>query len=189
VEEVKPAYQRVISLMQAQQKVAPAQDGIWRFRNGAEQYSALLRYYTTTGMNADEIHTLGLQQVARIHNEMKAVQQQIGFKGTLPQFFTHMRTRKENYFPNTPAGRQAYLTETQKAIDAMSARLPQYFSEAAMPKAPLTVKAVEPFREKSAGKAFLPGSRARRLPPGRLLRQPLRHGRHAAHRDRGACLS
>jgi uncharacterized protein (DUF885 family) len=154
VEEVKPAYGRVIALMQAQQKVAGAHDGIWRFPNGAEQYSALLRYYTTTGMNADQIHALGLQQVARIHNEMRTVQQQIGFQGTLPQFFVHMRTRKENYFPNTPAGRQSYLAETQKAIDAMTARLPQYFSEAATPKAPLTVKAVEPFREKSAGKAF-----------------------------------
>ena len=154
VEEVKPAYGRVVALMQAQQKAAGADDGIWRFPNGAEQYSALLRYYTTTGMNADQIHTLGLQQVARIHGEMRQVQQQIGFQGTLPQFFTHMRTRKENYFPNTPAGRQSYLDETQRALDSMTARLPQYFSEAATPKAPLTVKAVEPFREKSAGKAF-----------------------------------
>jgi uncharacterized protein (DUF885 family) len=154
VEEVKPAYGRVIALMQAQQRAAGSDDGIWRFPNGAEQYSALLRYYTTTGMNADQIHSLGLQQVARIHGEMRQVQQQIGFNGTLPQFFTHMRTRKENYFPNTPAGRQMYLDETQKALDAMTAKLPQYFSEAATPKAPLSVKAVEPFREKSAGKAF-----------------------------------
>jgi len=154
VEEVKPAYQRVIALMQAQQKVAPTQDGIWRFPNGAEQYAALLRFYTTTGMNPDQIHQLGLQQVARIHNEMREVQQRIGFEGTLQQFFAHMRTRKENYFPNTPAGRQMYLAETQKVLDAMQARLPQYFSEAATPKAPLSVKAVEPFREKSAGKAF-----------------------------------
>ncbi|HZW46096.1 MAG TPA: DUF885 domain-containing protein, partial [Microvirga sp.] len=154
VEEVKPAYQRVTALMQAQQKVAPTQDGIWRFRNGAEQYSALLRNYTTTDMNADQIHDLGLRQVARIHEEMRQVQTQIGFKGTLQQFFQHMRTRKENFFPNNPAGRQAYLDETQKAIDGMTARLPQFFSAAAVPQAPLTVKAVEPFREKSAGKAF-----------------------------------
>ncbi|HLL58372.1 MAG TPA: DUF885 domain-containing protein [Allosphingosinicella sp.] len=154
VGEVKPAYSRVIALMQAQQKAAGTDDGIWRFPNGAEQYSALLRYYTTTGMNADQIHTLGLQQVARIHSEMRQVQQQIGFQGTLQQFFAHMRARKENYFPNTPAGRQMYLSETQKVLDAMQARLPQYFSEAATPKAPLSVKAVEPFREKSAGKAF-----------------------------------
>jgi hypothetical protein len=154
VEEVKPAYGRVIALMQAQQRVAPTDDGIWRFSNGADQYAALLRNYTTTDMNADQIHTLGLQQVARIHGEMRAVQQRIGFRGTLPQFFQHMRTRKENFFPNTPAGRQAYLDETDRVMAAMQARLPEYFSERATPRAPLTVKAVEPFREKSAGKAF-----------------------------------
>jgi uncharacterized protein (DUF885 family) len=65
-----------------------------------------------------------------------------------------MRTRKENFFPNTPAGRQAYLDETDRVMAAMQARLPEYFSERATPRAPLTVKAVEPFREKSAGKAF-----------------------------------
>jgi uncharacterized protein (DUF885 family) len=154
VEEVKPAYGRVIALMQAQQKVARNDDGIWRFPNGAEQYSALLRYYTTTGMNADQIHTLGLQQVARIHGEMSAIQRQVGFPGTLQQFFAHMRTRPQNFFPNTPAGRQMYLDETDRVMKAMTARLPEYFSEAATPKAPLNVKAVEPFREKSAGKAF-----------------------------------
>jgi uncharacterized protein (DUF885 family) len=154
VDEIKPAYGRLITLMQAQQRVAPTDDGIWRFSNGADQYAALLRNYTTTNMNGDQIHDLGLQQVARIHGEMRAVQQQIGFRGTLPQFFTHMRTRKENYFPNTPAGRQAYLDETDRVMAAMNAKLPEYFSEAATPRAKLTVKAVEPFREKSAGKAF-----------------------------------
>jgi uncharacterized protein (DUF885 family) len=154
VEEVKPAYGRVIALMQAQQRVAGSDDGIWRFPNGAEQYTALLRYYTTTGMNADQIHTLGLQQVARIHGEMRAIQSQVGFPGTLNQFFAHMRTRPQNFFPNTPAGRQMYLDETDRVTKAMTARLPDFFSEAATPKAPLNVKAVEPFREKSAGKAF-----------------------------------
>jgi uncharacterized protein (DUF885 family) len=154
VEEVKPAYARVTALMQAQQKVAPTDDGIWRFKNGAEQYSTLLRYYTTTDMNPDQIHDLGLRQVARIHNEMRGIMQQVGFQGTLQQFFAHMRTRPENFYPNTPAGRQAYLDATQKALDSMTAKLPDYFSPAAVPKAPLTVKAVEPFRERSAGKAF-----------------------------------
>jgi uncharacterized protein (DUF885 family) len=154
VEEVKPAYARVTALMQAQQKVAPTDDGIWRFKNGAEQYSTLLRYYTTTDMNPDQIHDLGLRQVARIHNEMRSIMTQVGFTGTLQQFFAHMRTRPGNFYPNTPAGRQAYLDATQKALDSMTAKLPDYFSPAAVPKAPLTVKAVEPFRERSAGKAF-----------------------------------
>jgi uncharacterized protein (DUF885 family) len=152
LEDVRPAYQRVIALMQAQQKVAGTDDGIWRFRNGAEQYNALLRYYTTTGMSADEIHELGLRQVARIHGEMRGVMARVGFAGTLQQFFAKMRTDRSFYYPNTDAGRASYLAETEKARAAVQAKLPQYFGR--LPKAPLVVKRVEPFREKSAGKAF-----------------------------------
>jgi uncharacterized protein (DUF885 family) len=152
VQDVKPAYERLIALMQQQQKLAGSDDGIWRFSNGAEQYSALLRYYTTTDMNADQVHNLGLQQVARIHDEMRGIMKQVGFTGTLPQFFEKMRTDKQFYFPNTEAGRQAYLDKTQQYNREMEALLPQYFGTT--PKAPLVVKRVEAFREKSAGKAF-----------------------------------
>ena len=152
VEDVKPAYARVVSLMQAQQRVAPTDDGIWRFKNGAEQYASLLRYYTTTDMNADQIHDLGLRQVARIHDEMRGIMRQVGFTGSLPQFFQKMRTDKQFYYPNTAAGRQMYLDESAKANAAIAAKLPQYFGR--LPKSPLVIKPVEPFREKSAGKAF-----------------------------------
>ncbi len=152
VEEVKPAYQRVIVLMQEQQKLAGTDDGIWRFPSGAQQYAALLRYYTTTGMDAEEIHSLGLAQVARIHDEMRGIMRQVGFTGTLQQFFEKMRTDKQFYFPNTDAGRERYLAETQKFNTQMEALLPQWFGTT--PKSPLVVKRVEAFREKSAGKAF-----------------------------------
>lgn len=152
VEEVKPAYQRVIALMEQQQKSAGSDDGIWRFQNGADQYAALLRYYTTTAMAPEQIHTLGLEQVARIHDEMRGIMKQVGFTGTLQQFFEKMRTDKAFYFPNTDAGRQAYLDKTEQYNKEMTAKLPDWF--ATTPKAPLVVKRVEPFREKSAGKAF-----------------------------------
>jgi uncharacterized protein (DUF885 family) len=154
LDDVRPAYLRLRSEMERQQKLAGTDDGVWRLPGGAEYYAERLGYYTTTGMSPDEVHALGLAQVARIHDEMRAVQQRIGFKGDLQALFAHMRTRPENYFPNTAEGRQAYLDETQKAVDAVTRRLPDFFSEATTPKAPLTVKAVEPFREKSAGKAF-----------------------------------
>ncbi|HET7709323.1 MAG TPA: DUF885 domain-containing protein [Sphingomicrobium sp.] len=150
--DVRPAYQRVIAAMQAQQGQAPTDDGIWRFPNGAAQYKALLGFYTTTDLDGDQIHALGLQQVARIHAEMNALKDRVGFKGSLPEFFAHMRTSKQFYFPNTLAGRQMYLDETQKTLALVQPRLPQYFGR--LPKAPMVVKAVEPFREKSAGKAF-----------------------------------
>lgn len=154
VDVVKPAYARTAAFLTAQQARAPEGDGIWRFPGADAYYAERLAFYTTTDLTAAQIHELGLKQVARIHGEMDAIRQQVGFQGDLKAFFAHMRTRPENYYPNTPEGRQMYLSETDRAIKAMTAKLPEYFSPAATPKAPLTVKAVEPFREKSAGKAF-----------------------------------
>ena len=152
INDVKPAYQQIIALMEAQQRQASTADGIWRFPNGAAQYQALLRSYTTTDLSPDQVHELGLQQVARIHREMDSIRERVGFKGTLQQFFAHMRTSPQFYYPNTDAGRQMYLAESDKARVAVAAALPRYFGR--IPKSPLVVKRVEAFREKSAGKAF-----------------------------------
>ena len=151
-DDVRPAYQRVIAAMEQQQRSAGTDDGIWRFANGAEQYRALLGFYTTIDLDGDQVHALGLQQVARIHAEMNALKDRVGFQGSLQDFFAHMRTSERFYYPNTAAGKEMYLDETQKALALLQPKLPQYFGR--LPKSPLTVKAVEPFREKSAGKAF-----------------------------------
>jgi uncharacterized protein (DUF885 family) len=151
-QSVKPAYQEVIAAMTEQAKRAPTDDGVWRFADGAAYYATLLKNYTTTSLSADQIHELGLQQVARIHEEMSALMAPLKFKGSLKQFLVFMRDRKDLYYPNGPKGRAMYLAETQKAIDAITAKLPDWF--ATLPKAPLVVKPVEAFREKSAGKAF-----------------------------------
>lgn len=152
---VKPAYERLIALMRRQEKTAGTDDGIWRLANGVDYYAERLGFYTTTDMTADQVHDLGLAQVARIHDEMRGIMKQVGFKGDLQAFFKEMRTSKKFYYPNTSEGKAAYLAETNKAIDAMYLKLPQYFGT--LPQARLQVKAVEPFREKSAGKAFYQG--------------------------------
>ena len=138
--------------MQEQQKAAGTDDGIWRFPTGAAQYQTLLKYYTTVDLTPDQVHELGLQQVARIHGEMSAIKDKVGFTGTLQQFFAHMRDSKQFYYPNSAAGKQRYLDETEKALQQTMAAVPRFFGR--VPKTALLVKAVEPFREKSAGKAF-----------------------------------
>ena len=149
---MRPAYQRMITLLTAQAKRAPTDDGIWRFADGAAQYKALLKYYTTTDLDGDQIHALGLAQVARIHGEMTAIKERVGFAGTLKQFFTHIRDGQQFYYPNTAAGKQSYLDESIKAEAQVAAALPRFFGR--LPKSKLLIKAVEPFREKNAGKAF-----------------------------------
>jgi len=147
-----PAYKRLIAALTAQQKRAGTDDGIWRFKDGAAQYKALLKFYTTTDLDGDQVHALGLAQVARIHGEMNAIRERVGFAGTLQQFFAHVRDGDQFYYPNTPAGRQTYLDESIKAEAQVSAALPRFFGR--LPKSKLLIKAVEPFRAKNAGKAF-----------------------------------
>ncbi len=149
---VKPAYEALIVEMAAQEKIAGTDDGIWRFADGAGYYAERLSNYTTTDMTPDQIHELGLAQVARIHKEMQAVQKKMGVKGDLKTYFNYMRTEPKFYAPEGDEGAALYLAETQKAYDAINPLLPQWFG--VLPKAPLVVKRVEAFREKSAGKAF-----------------------------------
>ncbi len=149
---VRPAYQQLIAAMEAQEKKAPTEDGVWRFKNGAAYYRERLSFHTTTNMSASQIHQLGLDNVARIHGEMKGIMSQVNFKGSLQDFFKFMRTDPQFYYPNTAEGKAAYLAEATRMIDVMRTKIPAYFGT--LPKAPMIVKAVEAFREKSAGKAF-----------------------------------
>lgn len=143
-----PAYGRLLAEMKRQQASAPTQDGVWRLPDGKAYYEALLANYTTTDMTAAQIHDLGLAEVARIHGEMKTIMAKVGFKGTLHEFFAHLRTSPQYYYTT----REAYLADVDTKVKAMEARLPAFFNT--LPKAALQVKAVEAFREKSAGKAF-----------------------------------
>ena len=150
--DMGPAYRRVIAALHEQETRASTDDGIWRYRNGAEMYRALLQFYTTTDLTPDQVHKLGLAQVARIHGEMEAIKNRVGFNGTLQQFFAHIRDGEQFYYPSTQAGKQKYLDESKKTQAQVAAKLPAYFG--VLPKTQLLIKPVEPFREKSAGKAF-----------------------------------
>jgi uncharacterized protein (DUF885 family) len=77
---------------------------------------------------------------------------EVGFEGDLKQFFEFMRTDERFYYPDTAAGRAAWLADANGHIAAMRAKLPELF--VTVPKSDIVVRAVEPFREKSAGKAF-----------------------------------
>jgi uncharacterized protein (DUF885 family) len=152
VRSVQPAYTAIIAALTEQQARAPGDDGVWRFADGAGYYATLLKNYTTTELTPGAIHDLGLHEVARIHDEMMALMPALGITGDLEQLLVTMRDRKDLYYPDGPEGRARYLAETHKAIDSVTAKLPQWFST--LPKAALVVKPVEAFREKSAGKAF-----------------------------------
>lgn len=151
-QSVKPAYEGLISAVEDLAQQADTKDGAWKFPEGEAFYNNALQRTTTTDLTADEIHEIGLSEVARIHDEMRVIMEKVGFEGTLQEFFVHMRNNQDFIYPDTAEGRQQYLDEATALIDTMREFLDELFIT--KPKADMIVKAVEPFREKSAGKAF-----------------------------------
>jgi uncharacterized protein (DUF885 family) len=149
---VMPAYQKLIAELSHQQALTPAGDGVWRLPDGEAWYQNRLNWFTTTDLTADEVHQIGVDNVERIHNAMRDIMKEVGFEGTLQEFFVFMREDDQFYLPATAEGRQKYLDDAKQAIDDMRDALPAYFG--ILPEAPMVVKRVEAFREQSAGKAF-----------------------------------
>ena len=151
-EDVKKGYDKLIAAIEDQQQRATSDDGAWKFPDGVAFYNNALNRTTTTDMTADQIHELGLREVERIHNEMKDIMKQVKYEGTLQDFFKFMKEDKKFYFANNEEGKKAYLDQASMIINNMKGRLDELFLT--KPKADIEVKAVEAFREKSAGKAF-----------------------------------
>lgn len=147
-----PGYKHLLSFWNQLEKQADDRHGVWKFKDGDEYYQHRLKSYTTTDMMPEEVHNLGLQEVERIHNEMRVIQRKVGFKGSLKSFFNDIRENKKLYLSNSKKGRQAYLTRVSTVVDRMRSQLPLYFGR--LPKANLVVRPVEKFREASAGSAF-----------------------------------
>jgi len=149
---VKPAYEQLIRYTKTLEARADTRDGAWKLPDGEAFYNNALARTTTTDMSAETIHELGLNEVKRIHDEMRVIKNKVGFSGNLQQFFTFMRDDKQFYYPDTKEGKTAYLTRAKSLINTMESRLDEVFT--ITPKAALIVRKVEAFREQSAGKAF-----------------------------------
>jgi len=152
VNVVGPAYGRLAAVLDEQARVAGTDDGVWRLPDGEAFYAQRLKRYTTTDLTADEIHNIGLENVERIHNEMREIMKKVEFEGDLQDFFEFTREDDQFYFPNTDEGRADYLELATNLIATMKEKLPEYFG--LFPQADVVVTRVEPFREHAAGKAF-----------------------------------
>jgi uncharacterized protein (DUF885 family) len=150
--KVKPAYEALIAFLEDQQTRATSDDGIWKTPEGDDYYTTALKRTTTTELTSEEIHKIGLKEVARIHDEMRGIMKQVEFEGELQDFFTYLKENDQFFYPNTDEGKQAYLDSATTIINNMRDRLDELFIT--KPKADIVVKRVEPFRENTAGKAF-----------------------------------
>ena len=148
----KPAYILLINEMLTQQKLTTEDDGVWKLPGGNEYYASRLKTMTTTELSAKEIHQIGLDEVDRIHEEMRAIMSRVGFESNLQDFFMYLKDEPRFTYPDTEAGREDYIKEATRIIETISKRLDEVFLK--LPKAKLEVRRVEAFREKTAGKAF-----------------------------------
>ena len=149
---VKPAYDSLILLVEELLSSSEEKDGVWRWPEGLAFYENALERTTTTTLSADEIHEYGLKEVSRIHSEMTIIKNKVGFKGPLEDFFIELKENDKFYYPQTDEGKNAYIRDAINIIENITQKLDELFIT--KPKAEMIVKAVEGFREKSAGKAF-----------------------------------
>jgi len=126
--------------------------GISAIPNGKEYYNHAIKFYTTTNMTADEIHNLGLKEVARILSEMEKVKQQVGFKGALKDFFNAVRTDEKLMQYKEP---KEILANFNAIHEKMKPQLEKLFDK--KPKTPFIVKQTEKFREASSSAEYNPG--------------------------------
>ena len=153
-QELYPALARVRDFLKTEYLPA-ARDGVglMYMKDGDQLYRYLVKSTTTLDITPEQIHQIGLDEVARITGEMEKVRQEVGFKGTLQQFFNHLRTDPRFKVKSREALTQRYY-DVGKAVDA---KLPEYFST--MPKAALEIRPYEPFREKfEAGGSYSQGT-------------------------------
>ncbi len=156
--EFGPAYRRLIAFVEAELPKTDAEaKGVGALPDGKAYYDYRLRVSTTTDMTAEQIHQIGLEEVARIRREMIAIKDQAEFDGDLAAFFNFIREDEQFYFPDTDEGRQAYIDEATAKLELIDERLPEFFG--LLPQAELVVKRVEPFREQDgAAQHYYPGT-------------------------------
>jgi uncharacterized protein (DUF885 family) len=142
-EQVFPALDRQRALVTELRGRASHDAGVWRLPDGEAYYRAAAEAATTASLSGDEIHALGLEQVAQISGRIDTILKAQGLtQGTVGARLVTLNERPDQLFANTDPGREALLAELNRQITKMSARLSEQF--ATVPKAPVEVRRVPP---------------------------------------------
>ncbi|HEX8224304.1 MAG TPA: DUF885 family protein [Allosphingosinicella sp.] len=140
-ERVYPALDRQMALIRELRPASQPGDGIWRVPHGDEIYAVALEQATTTRFTPDEVHRMGLQQVAQISAELDRILKGQGMsRGTVGERLAALNVTPAQLYANTDEGRAALIAGLNEGVRAMDARLPQAF--ATLPKAPLEIRRV-----------------------------------------------
>lgn len=153
-EKLMPKYKQMAEFLKTKYLPASrATSGIGSLANGADLYAVYVKQWTTTDMKPAEIHELGLKEVARLKAEMEKVKEQVGFKGTIVEFFNYVRSKPELKPFKKPEEVIANFEAIHKKIKPNVDKL---FS--LQPKTPFEIRRTEAFREKTASAEYIQGT-------------------------------
>lgn len=145
-------FERLIAEIERLEPLADGDRGVWALPDGEAFYANRIFHHTTLRLDAREIHEIGLREVERIHGEMRGIMRSVGFTGSLRAFFDVIRTDPNNYYEDSDAGREQFLTDAREQVAMIYDVVGGYFNQ--LPTATLEVRRVEPWRENSTSIAF-----------------------------------
>ncbi len=151
---IYPAYTRLRDFLKNDYlPVARAGSGLMYMKGGAKLYEYMVESTVTLPMKPDAIHKIGLSEVTRIKGEMEKIKAEVGFAGTLPEFFEHLRTDPKL----KPASREALTQGYYDIGKTVDSKIGEQFK--VLPKAPLEIRPYEEYREKyEAGGSYQGGT-------------------------------
>lgn len=152
-DSVYPAYQKLIAYFAALEAKATDDDGVWKLPDGDAYYAYCLRSHTSTELDPAQVHQTGLNEVARIEGEMRAILETEGYTGkSIAEHMRALSTEERFLYPNTDEGRAQALADYQAIIDHIDQNLGRLFDR--RPRAGVKVERIPEFREKTSAGAY-----------------------------------
>ena len=153
-EKLEPQFKKMAKFLKTEYLPASrTSSGIGSLPNGKALYKIYVKQWTTTNKSPEEIHAIGLKEVARIKTEMEKVKEQVGFKGTINEFFEYVRTKPELMAFKKP---EDVIANFEKIYQTIKPNVDKLF--ALQPKSPFQIKRTEAFREKTASAEYNQGT-------------------------------
>jgi len=152
--DVKPGFQLILDFMEENYENSNIYHGVWSLPNGDEFYALRLRSYTTTNYTAEEIHQIGLNEVARIGSRMRDIFIELGYEVNKPigQMMNELNENPEFLYADTPDRKEIVISDYNKMVKEAEEDVRPYFEK--FPKSPVEVRAVPEYSEKTAAGGY-----------------------------------
>ena len=152
--DVKPGFQLILDFMEENYENSNIYHGVWSLPNGDEFYALRLRSYTTTNYTAEEIHQIGLDEVARIGSRMRDIFIELGYEVNKPigQMMNELNENPEFLYDDTPDRKEIVISDYNKMVKEAEEDVRPYFEK--FPKSPVEVRAVPEYSEKTAAGGY-----------------------------------